>query len=102
MKLSYIFASTLYMLQKRTGFISGQDLHEVFIDLCKGEPSPSGKYKIPIEKFRSHSVCSLVKNEVSSRKLYQEHLKKMGYDPSPEKSYHLYYLCRTSCGLKNY
>lgn len=45
-------AQFLYDLRNTTGFISSQDLHELFSRLV-GDPSPSGLLRIDIEKAQS-------------------------------------------------
>lgn len=47
----YVKAQALYQERERSEIISGSDLHEIFRDLCDGEPSPSGFYKIPVERI---------------------------------------------------
>ena len=55
-----ILAQDLYDLREATGFISGTDLHDLFRELCDGEPSPSGK--IPVEIPEGHWVLTTLRS----------------------------------------
>lgn len=45
-------AQTLYDWREQTGAMSGADLHELFRDLYDGEPSPSGRWELPMGRLR--------------------------------------------------
>lgn len=57
--MTKIQAQMLYNLRELTGFISGNDLHELFIDLV-GEPSPSGYMEFELEDLEKSELGKLV------------------------------------------
>jgi hypothetical protein len=74
-KRFYLRAQDLYDLRELTGFISGEELHEVFRDLV-GDPSPNGRRVIPKRKIKSHWVWPLIGAEVGDLSTFGESTKK--------------------------
>jgi hypothetical protein len=63
--MAHVFqAQRLYDLREATGFISGNDLHELFRELCEGEPSPSGY--TPVEIPEGHWVIRVIAEETNN------------------------------------
>lgn len=61
-------AQILYDLREDFEFCSGQELHEFFREVCKGEPSPSGKTVLPFrsgETFVLDSLKAMAENSPS-------------------------------------
>lgn len=79
-----IYAQHLYDLREMTGFISGEDLHELFREFMDGEPSPSGYLFVDIPDY--HWVVREMAAELETLSKLMESIKAYSPEILDERS----------------
>lgn len=65
-RITEVTAQHLYDLREVTGFVSGEDLHDLFRQVAEGEPSPSGRVEVDMEALAASPVGATALEKLNS------------------------------------